>query len=700
MSTIKLGKNVEIEILESADKEFLGIGAVAIDGVQLRSTERPFVVRLDTPDGILYTRLTIEEIDTTDDKAVVKMIAHGFPWSRGEYLDECTQTMITTDLPVDGCDDQLDLVLEVGELQLDGKEFVGFSYSFKFKSEKRKVHRFLTHATWEINGSITGNTVLNQGQCNMPVYYGSREDLFTTGCLKTLDQYGSMQGYSYQLGPRAGLHQGFDFQYSDAGILFQYWPDYKSVSSLVESPNGVDILHVIDEYRQELDHQMKTTPKQVVFCKGDFPKHECRNVWWHAYKLTYGGIKERFGISPTIVMPEFGINYDTSLKYDSFKMIIHGEEYPPEELLYAIGDKVLPAFAEAGIKRFFPICASQSDVSELGMKRKLEDGIHGDLHCASVCATHRFFPADFWGGIKAWRYMADKARSLGIEVGSWFAPHFSPKAAIFKEHPDWLVADVNGLRSGSGYGIHTICTADWNTGVYKWALDDITRWQEEGGLDYLFTDSFVNLGLLQQNYREGMRTNYEAMGRLYHDFQKIGIKCFSFESVSPFGVSRFGLRDMRGDLLDALGGVVGQNDFGWWINEEDMAFNVCMCVEPRKRTDEELKNIQFQAMANRGHVMYDDKFDHCHKIPEWYSELNHIYTQAVGDMQERSLLADNQGVSWQNSDTTIIWAFKKKKLDLDSGKSVEIIRKSGPEKLDTTSSLITEPGTVYRISKK
>ena len=155
-----------------------------------------------------------------------------------------------------------------------------------------------------------------------------------------------------------------------------------------------------------------------------------------------------------------------------------------------------------------------------------------------------------------------------------------------------------------------------------------------------------------------------------------------------------------GQAQHALGGVVGQNDFGWWVDEEDMAFNVCMHVESRKRTDDELKKIQFRVMANRGYFMYGDQMDLCHRIPDWYAELNHIYNQVVGDMQERSLLTENQGVRWQNGDITIFWVFEEMKLDLDPGAAVEVIRKSGPEALDAAATLIAKPGTVYRLTRK
>ncbi|NQU40895.1 MAG: hypothetical protein HQ523_13165 [Lentisphaerae bacterium] len=61
---------------------------------------------------------------------------------------------------------QLERVADV-VLALGDRQWTGFSYTFQFESSQRQIHRLLTHATWEIGGSIAGNTVLSQGQCNI-----------------------------------------------------------------------------------------------------------------------------------------------------------------------------------------------------------------------------------------------------------------------------------------------------------------------------------------------------------------------------------------------------------------------------------------------------------------------------------------------------------------------------------------------------
>jgi hypothetical protein len=368
-------------------------------------------------------------------------------------------------------------------------------------------------------------------------------------------------------------------------------------------------------------------------------------------------------------------------------------EVDSHEVPYAIADHVLPKLAERGITRFFPEVMSESDVTVLGLKRKLDDGVHGDLHCSSVCATHRFLPSDFWGGMAGWRYMADAARTHGIEIGAWFAFHYAPRAAIFQEHPEWRVTGVNSLSVGGGYGPSTINVGNWHSGLYDWTLNDLRRWREEGGLDFLFIDSWANMGLAQVNFADAMRTNFDAAGRLLADLQRIGIPAFTFEGISPFGASRFGVADLRGDLLEAVGGVVGQNDFGWWRGQEDMAYGLCFGLHDRKRGTAELQDIQFRLMANRGFAMLEGQYTAMYDMPDWWVRLNRIYTRALPQMASRRLLPDGAGVLWTDGATQILWAYADGAVPLSRDAVLEEI---GPDGFSPASAVLA--GGVYRMS--
>ena len=521
---IQLTANVRLDLIQSESGYFLGIGAVLVHGAPLRSADRPMLVRLDTPEGILYTRLKFQGVEYANDGAArVQLRAMGLPWGRGEYSDNYGQSLLWLNSASEPVIDDLALILRPANLSLGGRSWTGFSYAFEFKSQNRAIHRVLTHATWEIGGSIRGNTVLSQGQVNRPVFRGGHDRMFTTACLNSLDQYGSPQGFSFQLAPRGGLLQAFDFQHAPQGALLQFWPEFDTVSSLVESPPGSDVLHVIDEYRFALTNRVTTTPKLVLFTPGSLAPHEARDLWWAAYEFVGELIRKPFGIAPTVVVPEIGLKYRTRVDGGRLRMSINGEEVDSTNVPQAIAERVLPRLAAQGIRRFFPEVMSQSDVTEDGMRCKMDEGIQGDLHCASVCATRRFLPAEFWGGMAGWKRMADRGRELGIEMGAWFAPHFSPRTAIFEQHPEYRMIDGTGLPAGGGYGFQTLVVADWNSGIRDWVFGDLKRWKEEGGLDYLFTDSLSNMGLVQENYAAGMRGNFKALGRLYGELQRIGI---------------------------------------------------------------------------------------------------------------------------------------------------------------------------------
>ncbi len=126
------------------------------------------------------------------------------------------------------------------------------------------------------------------------------------------------------------------------------------------------------------------------------------------------------------------------------------------------------------------------------------------------------------------------------------------------------------------------------------------------------------------------------------------------------------MSDLRGDIVGQDKSVAGQNDFGWWVGEEDMGFGICLCATPRKRTPEAVEQIQFRLMANRAFGM----FGAFAPTPDGQAaalRLNRIYMQALPDMQCRRLLPNRAGVCWTNGDTRVIWTFQELPLTLSAG---------------------------------
>jgi hypothetical protein len=685
IKTLTLSDHTRIELLLSADGQFRGLGAVTARGVPLRNGAVPLRFQLDTHDGILYTQLRLREIASLPDGGhELRLDAIGLPWGRGEIHDDYGQALVCLSHDDREVVDDLRLELRPVRHTLGGREWTGFCYRLRFTSASRQVHRALVQATWELGGAITGNTVLCPGQCNQPVWRGSRTGMFTSACLRTFGTYGQLQGNSFQLGPRAGMCQAFDFQHGPDGVLLGFWPEFDGLSSLLESRPGEDLLHVVDEYRMPLANELVTASKWILFTPGNLPEHEARDLWWEATQAVHGGIRERFGVAATRMIPEgpyhhaFQNVYRDRVQGGRVQIALRdGVWVDQAEVLDAYAEDILPRLAALGFKRFKPEVVTESDVTEHGMLRKLDGGIHGGLLCASICATHRHWPAEFWGGMAAWRRMYDRGRALGMEIGHWMAPHMSPRASIFNEHPEYRVIDVMGAPAGGGYG-QSLCVADWNSGFADWSFEHLRRWREEGGLDYLWIDSFSNLGLLQVNYAEHMRTQYAALGRFIARLQGAGISSFCFESMSALGCPNFGIVDLHGAELAQRKDVAGQNDFGWWASEPDMICDMHLSVGGLSRGADESARIQFQAMASRGMVFYSQLAEdggfvtRDPGIPDWWKQNLAIFNRAESFMRgTRRLLPDRAGVVWHSEAGRCVWAFADVEVRLRPGETVE-----------------------------
>jgi hypothetical protein len=707
-TTVTLPGDIRIELLISPDGFFRGIGAITVRGVPLRNAEVPLRIQMDTHDGILYTQLRLREIvPLADGGHELRLAALGLPWGRGEILDDYAQSVIYPTLSDAAVMDDLRIELRPLRHSLGGHEWSGFCYRLHFRSDTRQVHRALIHATWELGGVITGNTVLCPGQCNQPVWRGTKEAMFTSACLRALHMYGQLHGNSFQLGPRAGMCQAFDFQHGPHGVLLGFWPEFDGLSSLLESRSGEDVLHVLDEYRLPLANELVTPAKWILFTPGNLPEHEARDLWWDTAQAVHGGIRQRFGVSASRMLPEGpfhqGFGYETRIHNNKLQMGLRaGQWVDHPDVIDAYAEQVLPRLAELGFKRFKPEVVTESDVTVLGMQRKLDQGIHGDLHCASVCATQRLLPAEFWGGLPAWRRMYERGHSLGLQIGHWIGAHMSPRAPILDQHPSYRMIDALGFPAGGGYGFHTLNVANWNSGFADWAFDDLRRWKEEAGLDFLWVDSYSNLGMLQINYADHMRPQYAAFARFLARLQQIGIREFTFESMSALGCPSFGMSDLQGAHRAQRLDVAGQNDFGWWADEPDMICDMHICLHDIPRSAAESERLQFQAMASRGMLHYGRSSEwggfvsRDLDLPDWWRRNLAIFNRAEPLMHGvRRLLPDRAGVVWHSDAGRCIWTFTD--VDVPDATAATIQLLHGQPAVVANGSVRLPAGGVYAL---
>jgi hypothetical protein len=711
---LQLSPDVEVELLLEGDT-LLGLGAVRVGGTRLRAATVPLRPDFATPDAIHYQDFTLEAVVPTAAGIELRTVARGRPELYGEMMDEYSYNLAFSAVRAPRRD-RLDWLLTPQTLDLDGQRFTGFSLAFRFTAAGAEIHRLTTQATWEIGGRATGNTLYHQSYTCPPVYRAEPATHFSTTCLKRLDLWHSWLGHSYQMLPRWGCIQPFDFQAAPEGVLLGYWPGAHAVKSLLQKNPGEEVIFVLDEYDFPLTGSVTTPAKHVLFSAGRRAPHQVVDLWTRAYDYTTGLIRDLFGLRTCVPQLGGGPVYrgrnsvareqladgpqpDWLWRQEGgkFYYLLEGDQIERHDFLYWLADKKLPQLHARGLQRVWFEPVHESDFTEDAFAYHAETGWHGDLTVCSICGSRRYVPAACYDGWRGWNYLAGKARQLGISLGHWVGLHLTPRAPILREHPEYVLQHVNTLGHSGGYSHLSICSINWASGARQWFLDDLRRWHDEGGLEWLFFDSWPNLGCAPLNYGGGMEPMQWELGGVLADLQRMGYTWFSFEGTSPFGVHQYGLWDPMQDYRGHVsGGVMGQNDFAWWIGHEYMGYNQMLGpgINPR-RDRATLPAMSFRYAANRSLTLVQE--DHGNRYP-YVPGLDQTYAFLLPLMERRQMLPDDAGVHWIGPGGEALFAYRELAWPLPAGTRVERIVAGRPEPLSCPDgTLRTAPLTAYRL---
>lgn len=708
-----LSPDIRLDLLIDGDR-LLGIGEVRVSGTAIRSGAAALRPDFSTPDAIHYQDFILLDTERNRGGIVLRTEAIGRPELYGEMMDEYSYNLAFPRLRSPQRD-RLDWILKPVELELDGESYVGLSIGFRFASDCREIHRFTTVGTWEIGGRAAGNTIYHQSYTCPPVFEATADNHFSTTCLKRLDLWNSWLGNSYQMLPRWGAIQPFDFQAAEHGVLFGYWPEKHSVKSLVQKNPGEDVIFVVDEYDFPLAKEVEIPAKHILFSAGTRAKHEVVNMWTRACDHSADRIRGFFGIEPCQPLPGGGPSYQGrnsvareeltggprpdwlwTHENGKFYFRLEGEKIERREFLYWLADKKLPELKAKGLKRVWFEPVHESDFTEDAFAFHAETGWHGDLTVCSICGTRRYVPAECYDGWRGWNYLADKARKLDMSLGHWIGLHLTPRAPILREHPEYILQHVNTLGHSGGYSHLSICSINWCSGARQWFLDDLKRWHDEGGLEWLFFDSWPNLGCSPMNYGGRMEPMQWELGGVLAELQQIGYDWFSFEGTSPFGVHQYGLWDPMQDYEQhTSGGVMGQNDFGWWLGHEYMGYNQMLGPKVNEQRDPAIvPELAFRYAANRSLTLVQR--DHDNRYP--YTEgLDRTYARLQPLMHKRILLPDDRGVRWESDQGQALFAFKPFELSLPAGARVFRVEAGEETPVQIDDALRTEAWAAYRI---
>lgn len=700
---IKLGEQTTLTVRLSGDGDVIGIGAITVNGVSLRNGNVPLYPWIRSLDGYDYTRFPFRDVESLPGGgAVIHTDAIGVPRMESPYGDQYNGNMLMVSQSAVPVKDRLAWILEPADVVLDGVHYEGFSYRWQFKSATQKIHRIVSHGTLEIGGCATGNTILSQGQVTPAVYRAEPGSKFTSSCLQSLLRFGDPTSMSFQLGPRWGVHQCFDFLAHELGTLLVYWEGKHDTRSFIQQNPGEEVIFVIDAEHWKASASVSTSPKRIVFAPSGaegMPEHVARNRWKAAYDHCTGVVRNLFNIRKSVPAPERVLPYEQRLRSDNVLEMRVGKTWvPSQEWLPAMADQMLPVVAQQGIKRVMTECIVESDPTERGLVNKLGDlGLHGDLNVGSVCCVHRYRPAKLFGGMQAWRYFCDKAHALGLEVGHWIGPHLAHHAPILEEHPDWAVKGFNTMQASGGYPNFELATLNWNTPVRQWIFNDLRSMREEGGLDYVWFDSFANLGMIPIDYAREMETNTFAMLEFIADLQNIGIANIAVEGMSPVAMSGADIMDYDSGHDGGVQWIAGQNSWNWYDGNEDM-----LCDQQprtwthRNRSEENIRRRQFRCLANNVAPQLTAITPVSGEGEPKRQPALLCYETVKADMVRRELLSAKRGVLWHNGQRRLLFAFDDFQLEIPPTIRLERMEEDHALPIANNGILIAKAWTVYR----
>ncbi|HFB98249.1 MAG TPA: hypothetical protein ENJ62_03830, partial [Bryobacterales bacterium] len=169
------------------------------------------------------------------------------------------------------------------------------------------------------------------------------------------------------------------------------------------------------------------------------------------------------------------------------------------------------------------------------------------------------------GGEEGFRYLADKARELGVDLMLWIMPgHLSNSSPLFVEHPDWVRWKVSGVPEDADYGDITGTSMDG--GWYPYAIGQVEKLQRTAPFAGFLVDSWLTFGMYPDGRAAQPVPSLARSIEMQKAWRALGLNQIYVEGTGPFGISGGG--------------------FGWEVsffgNEADLAWEAFERIEGRE----------------------------------------------------------------------------------------------------------------------
>jgi len=658
---------MEIELL-FVDELFRGLGRVAAEGVSLRGNQRPAFAEIRSPEGVEGFDFVLTDQREQDGGHDLSFSMKTRATGLQDWMTHAVRNLrVTGDwASVGSANAILQLSLRPISDGYGGREFIGFSYQYEFRSEDIAIYRILDRSSWAVGGSISGNTFWHRSEFAPSVMkFETAERAYSTEWYLPSAPNPNI----FQFRPFQTDMESFTMTTSPSGVLLTIAPQLAHIRSLFEKPEGVEELLHWHEHCGDLAMQFKTTPLQILFSGGQLDHVDAVNLYEEVKQRVSDGLHNqarirRERITTYAVLEEWGL---------------------PDFRKYT--DAILPQLLATGAECVFLPSQFVNNMNTHGV--------------GNMCCVLDYKVAASVGEEKV-RAFCDNARAGGVRVQMWGNTALSTLRTLLRKPgtSDALLDLKEPFLRNPSHAVEADHYAPAFS-VLNLRNEDVRaywhrHWKDAGerlGIGGIFLDSSFNissdkfhflyhpdheeigatadqtslLGHLRPKLEPPRRitSQYFAHLELIAEMQEYGFQ-YCGEDIGVFGTHR------HAPGLDARLG----NLFLW---------GECLCVFDRAAIEAAgfaEDAVFFQGLAYRMMWMLYWNFDRASislrisggtaadDPTEWQLALLHAFNRVNDRMLVRRVLPGEVGVAYESEQGIVLWVFED--FPFDSGEEIEV----------------------------
>jgi hypothetical protein len=666
------------------DGQFLGLGVISCGKSVLRSGRRPMFVEIRNPFAVELLNYRLTSCESSADNIFMRFSMEARENGLMEWMvHEVRPRYNTADWargPRPAEDTILEFELRAVRRILEGREYLGFSYRYHYRSGSIPIYKILDRGTWEIGGSALGNEFWMRN-CFVPPITR----------IESAAQFYSTEWYipdcanpsAFQFLPLQTEFQGFTFTASSCGVLVTWPSEVAHVRSLFEKPRGEEVMTHFHEHCGDLGREFSSAPIEVLWSPGERSRVELANEHEAMRELVHETLHAQVGMRRERVTTYGQI-----------------EEWTPADIerYRTIG---LPKLLEAGARTIYLANHFENNMNTWGV--------------SNFCVTVDYKVAESVGEERL-RAFCDDARAGGATVQMWANTAISTLNLLFEKR-DGNSDRIRFLpREGS-----IMEALDRNTSFVRNASNAIEadhytpefavlnlrdravreywlrRWRaahDEIGLGGIFLDSSCNLSNDKFHYVQNTQADqfsatsdqahllgffrpsteppaailsqYRAHLELIAEMQRIGY-AYCNEDLGVFGIHRHGPSTVA--RLDNL--------FFW--SDCLASFDVPAIRQSGRDPDD----VFFRGLAYRmvwtlhwdvpgdalsfryGGITCEEDRPGAHHLA-----LLSAYNEVEPFLRKRTILPNEAGVLYASGPRQVIWAFEDLSLPVDGSRSM------------------------------